>query len=90
MSILLNDTFIKETEMLNYAEGLLRWFVGRAKLLCGETFTVYNVHNLIHLVNDVRTHKVSLNDVSAFKYENHLQVYKKLIKNAKSPAVQFC
>ena len=65
MSILLNDTFIKETEMLNYAEGLLRWFVGRAKLLYGETFTVYNVHNLIHLINDVRTHKVSLNDISA-------------------------
>ena len=89
ISILLNKSMIKRSEMLIYAENLLKWFVGRAKKLYGETFTVYNVHNITHLVNDVRTHKVTLNDISAFKFENHLQVYKKLIKNDKTPAVQF-
>ena len=75
--------------MLIYAESLLKWFVGRAKKLYRETFIVYNVHDITHLVNDVRTHKVTLNDISAFKFENHLRVYKKLIKNDKIPAVQF-
>ena len=42
----------------------------------GSTFTVYNVHNLLHLHEDVSFFNCSLNDVSAFQFKNHLQVIK--------------
>ena len=75
-------------ELLNYAEKLLIWFVREAKALYGTAFLSYNVHNLIHLVSDVRYHRCSLDGISAFPFENYLQILKKYVRNSNKPLVQ--
>ena len=47
-----------------------------------------NVHSLLHLADDVRNHNCSLNDISAFSYENYLQTLKGLIRDANNPIAQ--
>ena len=88
ISILLESDGTKRTPYLDYAESLLIYFVNKSKELYGEHFIVYNVHNLLHLTDDVRNFNCSLNESSAFPYENHLQSLKKLIRNAKNPIAQ--
>lgn len=72
---------------LNYAEELLKHYVGSFKILYGEYNVSHNVHGLIHLVDDVRIHGI-LDLFSAFKYENFLQEIKKVIRKADKPLQQ--
>ncbi|KAK3929429.1 Valine--tRNA ligase, partial [Frankliniella fusca] len=44
----------------------------------GQMFNVYNVHHLKHLADECRRHG-DLESFSAFKYENHLGVLKRLL-----------
>ena len=78
----------KRNEYLQYAQKLMEYFVRNCQKFYGDIFTVYNIHNLLHLHEDVQYFGCSLNDVSAFKFENHLQMIKKMVKNAKNPIVQ--
>lgn len=78
----------KRNFYLPYAKELLECFVGNCPDIYGNTFTVYNVHNLIHLHEDITFFQCSLNDISAFKYENHLQMVKKIVKKAQNPIAQ--
>lgn len=50
----------------------------------GEGMVSYNIHNLQHVVEDVKLHG-PLDSFSAFEYENHLGVLKKYIKSGKHP-----
>ena len=43
----------------------------------GKNFLVYNVHNLIHLHQDVEYFGETLDAYSCFPFENHLQVLKR-------------
>lgn len=52
--------------------------------LYGEKYVTYNVHGLIHLSNFVKTHG-ALDQFSAFKIENYLQIIKKTIHSEKFP-----
>lgn len=54
----------------------------------GPTFTVYNVHSLIHLCEDSRNFDLSLDDISSFPFENYLQVIKKFVRKPESPLSQ--
>ena len=45
---------------LHYARDLLRYFVSKCRDLFGFRFTVYNVHNLVHIWQDVDNFNVSL------------------------------
>ncbi|CAB4013323.1 Hypothetical predicted protein [Paramuricea clavata] len=72
---------------LNYAADLLKYFVEKAKLLYGEEFIVYNVHSLIHLVEDVKTHGC-LDSFSGFPFENYLQKLKRFVRSGKNPLAQ--
>lgn len=47
----------------------------------------HNVHSLIHLVQDVERFG-SLDNFSAFKYENYMQTLKKYIRKAERPLQQ--
>lgn len=71
----------------DYAERLLLTFVSDFGNRYGKHFVVYNVHNLIHLVNDVRRFG-PLDRFSAFPFENHLQSLKRLVRKPKFPLVQ--
>lgn len=88
MSILLTSSTQKRNAYLDYAKNLLVYFVKKSKKLYGEAFCVYNVHNLIHLPSDVEFFETSLNDLSGFQFENHLQTIKRFVRNSKNPIAQ--
>ena len=48
------------------------------RLLC-------NVHSLIHLKDDIVKFDSTLSELSAFPFENHMQVLKKYVRKANSP-----
>jgi hypothetical protein len=68
----------------NYANDLLRLFVRASPKIYGDKFVSFNVHCLIHLVEDVKNHG-SLEEFSAFCYENKIQVIKNMLKKSVRP-----
>lgn len=73
----------------NYANSLLRCFVKNFSILYGKEYLVYNVHNLIHIADDVKN-LGPLDKFSAFKFENHMQFIKSKIKVSREPLTQIC
>lgn len=71
----------------SYAAELLAYFVKNMRTLYGNENMVYNVHNLLHLTDDVKRYG-SLDTFSAFPFENHMRVIKKLIRKAENPLAQ--
>ncbi|XP_026279273.1 uncharacterized protein LOC113207099 [Frankliniella occidentalis] len=57
---------------------LLKKFVSDSVLVYGQKFNVYNVHHLVHLSEECKRHG-DLELFSAYKYENHLGVLKRLL-----------
>ncbi len=88
MSIMLESDKSTRNAYLQYAHELMSHFVMRCADLYGKYFSVYNVHGLIHLHEDVRHFNCSLNDISAFPFENHLQQIKKHVRSGKNPLAQ--
>ena len=80
----------KRIEYLEDAQNLLHYFVYNAKFHYGSLFTVYNVHSIVHLCEDVKHYKVSLHDMSASPFENYLQRLKKFVRGTQNPLVQIC
>ncbi len=70
-----------------YAKELLALFVVEARHLYGDKFLTYNSHSLLHLADDVEYFDCSLDDISAFSFENYLGMIKKLVKNFTNPIV---
>ena len=54
VSILLDTNRERKNAYLEYAKSLLVFFVKNCKHNYGDTFTVYNVHSLLHLPDDVK------------------------------------
>ncbi|XP_048515587.1 uncharacterized protein LOC125502070 [Athalia rosae] len=69
------------------AKELLTYFVQTMKLLYGEETIIYNVHNLVHLPEDVKLYG-PLDSFSAFPFENHMQVIKKSLRKGSKPLAQ--
>ena len=72
MRILLDENENVRSHYLTYARDLLRCFVARCQELYGNTFTVYNVHGLLHLWEDSNFFKKPLDEISSFSFENYL------------------
>lgn len=67
----------------NYTKSasLLKTFVEDFGSIYGEEYLSYNVHNLLYLcecIKDLNVH--NLQDITAYKFENYIQVIKKSIK----------
>lgn len=77
--ILMHNTFHKVVDYQDYANNLYIKFVQTACSIYDEDFVSHNVHNLIHLVEDVKLFG-SLNNFSAFPFENFLQTLKKKLR----------
>ena len=73
---------------LNYAGGRLKEFVRNASVEVHPVYCVYNVHNLLHIVDDVRHYNAPLQDISAFPFENCLQTVKKSVRGTRFPLEQ--
>jgi len=59
-----------------YAYSLLVWFASNYGNIYGNEYLSHNIHNVIHLANDVKTFG-NLDNFSCFKFENHMQKIKK-------------
>ena len=59
---------VEYMELFHFAKYLLKWFVDISPAMYGNTFVVYNVHNLIHLHEDVEKNQCGLEDMSAFPF----------------------
>ena len=88
MTILLQESHDLRLTYLPYAKDLLQYFVHNHKNSYGSTFTVYNVHNLLHIADDWENFNCSLNDISCFANEKFLQRIKKCVRNSINPAAQ--
>ena len=88
MSILLQENDEMQNSYLKYAQSLLEYFVKDTKKLYSDLFASYNVHNLIHITSDCERFKCSLNDISAFEFENFLRLLKRKVRSGKNPIAQ--
>ena len=85
--ILSSDILVQREDLLNYAEELLSHFVRSLSILYGEQNVSYNMHGLLHLVEDVRRFG-KLDNFSAFKFENFMQNLKKWMRKGEKPLQQ--
>ena len=72
---------------IDSADLFLRRFVKKAEKVFGKQFVVYCVHSAIHLADECRDHGC-LEDFSAFRYENHLGVIRKILRSTYKPIQQ--
>lgn len=85
ITILLNPTLCFEYQ--DYARDLLIHFVETTKLLYGPYYITHNFHALTHIADDVTTFG-SLDNCSAFQYEDFLQFFKRQIRKGDRPLQQ--
>ncbi|KAK3922328.1 Lipoyl synthase, apicoplast [Frankliniella fusca] len=76
MKILSDSQFVQT--FTDDAQKLLEKFIESSISVSGKTFNVYGVHHLKHLIEDCKRHG-DLESFSAFKYESHLGVLKRLL-----------
>lgn len=80
-------SFAGYQRFLNVAEGLLKNFVENFISLYGIGYIGSNMHNLIHLVEDVR-HLGILSSFAAYPFENKLYQIKRMLRKGNTPLVQ--
>lgn len=69
------------------AKDLLVWFVRKFIPLYGAERMVSNIHNLIHISDDVKLYG-PLDSYSAFPFENFMQKLKRLLRSSTNPLQQ--
>ena len=87
ISILVNPILCKNEYYLNYADALLKDFVNNFQVNYKERNMTFNVHNLLHIDSDVRNFG-SLDEFSAYRFENHIGKIKQLVRTGNHALVQ--
>ena len=87
ITILVNPVLCKNNNYLNLSENLLKTFVKNYQILYGRENVSFNVHSLLHIVDDVRNFG-PLDSYSAFRYENYIGKIKRLIRKGDKPLQQ--
>lgn len=77
----------KYQDKLSIARNLLSDFIFNCKKIYGDSFITFNLHNLIHIVDDIE-HFGSLEQQSAFKFENSLRKFTRKISPGRSQLAQ--
>ena len=80
LRLLSTDTFVQNNNLMLFVKKLLIHFVDSFKVIFGDDNCVYNVHSLLHLVDDCQRFGFSMEFFSCFRYENFLGVLKRKIK----------
>nr|XP_033326116.1 uncharacterized protein LOC117220349 [Megalopta genalis] len=70
------------------AEVALEQFVAFCEKLYGPNFSSYNVHGLLHLVNDAKRFD-TIESFSAFLYESNMSTFRKYCRKTGKPLQQF-
>ena len=86
--ILHDEKMIHDYDCLEYAEQLLRNFVHDFAILYGEHLISFNVHDLLHITEDVRRFRKTLTALSSYRFQNKLGSIKQLVNSAHLPLVQ--
>lgn len=79
MRILIQPKILDDVEMVLYAEKLLDCFIRSVESEYGKQYVTHNFHGLLHIVDDLYFFG-SLQDCSAFKFENYMGFLKSLVK----------
>lgn len=85
-SLLVDPEFA--TSCTDLVDDLIESFIGGYRFLYGRRNCVYNVHNLSHVTEDVRKFGCTVEDISAFPFENHMQVLKRALRKPGNPLEQ--
>ena len=88
LTILLQSDVEIRSHYFEYSQQLIQQFVHNSKYIYGSTFTVYNIHNLLHLPDNCEHYGTSLNSISCFPFENFLQGWKRSVCGKLNPVVQ--
>lgn len=80
-------TYVKQKNCLSLARKLFSEFCTNYVTIYGEDSIVSNIHNVIHIVDDVE-YCGPLNDVSTYPFENYLREIKSNVAPSKEPIVQ--
>ena len=63
-------------------------------MLCQQYYVlvsqVLNVHNMVHIADDVKKFRCTLNDCTAFSFENELGLIRNFLRSDNKPLVQLC
>ncbi|KAB0790543.1 hypothetical protein PPYR_05331 [Photinus pyralis] len=87
MSLHVAVTLFSKSQNIDYAAELSKYFIQTFSLLYGEENISHNVHNLLHIVDDVKMFG-SLENFSAFPFENNMLFLKKLVRKGDRPLQQ--
>lgn len=80
ITILANPNVLRTPHyIIYYANELLKHFVNSYENIYGKKYVSFNIHNLLHLADDVK-HFGSLDTFSAFPFESYISSLKKLIR----------
>ncbi|XP_051158453.1 uncharacterized protein LOC127283847 [Leptopilina boulardi] len=85
--ILCSKNLAKKKRYSNYADDLLSHFVRSLTILYGSFSVSHNMHGLLHLA-DVAKRRGSLDNCSAFEFENFMQYLKKWMRKGDKPLQQ--
>jgi hypothetical protein len=85
VTILTNSNLCHRT--VDYADTLLRKFVSESKVLYGPESLVYNMHNLIHVCDDVKKFGL-LDDFSCFQFDSKLDHLKRKLRSGNKALAQ--
>lgn len=81
------DTALK---YCTHARNLLKKCVHLTAQFYGKEFLIGNVHNLLHIADDVSFMQCPLSDITSFPFENALGKMKKLLRSGNKPLLQIC
>lgn len=84
--VILADPTLARTHA-DVAQKLLEHFVRSFSSIYGSHHVVYNVHSLVHIVDDVKLFGC-LDNYSAFPFESHMSTLKRMLKNNKHPLAE--
>lgn len=75
---------------IDSARKYFKQFVNEAVGIYGPSFLSLNVHNLIHLCDDVETTSCNFNELSAFCFESYLGSVSRMLRSPTHIATQYC
>uniref|UniRef100_A0ABD2XRW8 DUF4218 domain-containing protein n=1 Tax=Trichogramma kaykai TaxID=54128 RepID=A0ABD2XRW8_9HYME len=87
ITILINPILVENDKYLDFAENVLIKFVEDYEENYNPQNVVFNVHNILHLVADVRKYG-KLDNFSAFRFENYIRKIKHLVRTGDNPLAQ--
>lgn len=86
-TILISKDYSKHEHFISYAHELIKHFITNSIQIYGPDFISHNIHSFLHLSDCVRLFG-SLDNFSAFPFENFMQTLKKLVRKSSQPLQQ--